>query len=94
MKAAISIIIWRFLKGALGVKTLNDLKPGQLGVVEKIVCDKGLRRRIVDMGITPGALVIMKRIAPFGDPIEINVRGFDLSIRKSEAQNIQIKERK
>lgn len=94
MKAAISIIIWRFLKGAFGVKTLNDLKPGQLGIVEKIVCDKGLRRRIVDMGITPGALVIMKRIAPFGDPIEINVRGFDLSIRKSEAQNIQIKERK
>ncbi len=76
------------------MKTLNDLKPGQFGVVEKIVCDKGLRRRIVDMGITPGALVIMKRIAPFGDPIEINVRGFDLSIRKSEAQNIQIKERK
>lgn len=76
------------------MKTLNGLKPGQLGVVEKIVCDKGLRRRIVDMGITPGALVIMKRIAPFGDPIEINVRGFDLSIRKSEAQNIQIKERK
>lgn len=46
------------------------------------------------MGITPGALVIMKRIAPFGDPIQINVRGFDLSIRKSEAKNIKIRERK
>ena len=76
------------------MKTLNDLKPGQFGIVEKIMCDKELRSRIVDMGITPGALVIMKRIAPFGDPIQINVRGFDLSIRKSEAQNIKIRERK
>lgn len=76
------------------MKTLNDLRPGQFGIVEKIMCDKELRSRIVDMGITPGALVIMKRIAPFGDPIQINVRGFDLSIRKSEAQNIKIRERK
>ena len=76
------------------MKTLNDLKPGQFGIVEKIMCDRELRSRIVDMGITPGALVIMKRIAPFGDPIQINVRGFDLSIRKSEAENIKIKERK
>lgn len=76
------------------MKTLNDLKPGQFGIVEKIMCDKELRSRIVDMGITPGALVIMKRIAPFGDPIQINVRGFDLSIRKSEAENIKLKERK
>ena len=76
------------------MKTLNDLKPGQFGVVEKIICDRELRSRIVDMGITPGALVIMKRIAPFGDPIQINVRGFDLSIRKSEAKNIKIRERK
>lgn len=76
------------------MKTLNDLKPGQFGIVEKIMCDKELRSRIVDMGITPGALVIMKRVAPFGDPVQINVRGFDLSIRKSEAENIKIKERK
>lgn len=75
------------------MKALNDLKPGQSGVVEKIVCEKKLRHRIVDMGIIPGALVIMKRIAPFGDPIQINVHGFDLSIRKSEAQSIKIKER-
>lgn len=76
------------------MKTLNDLKPGEAGIVEKIVCEKEVRARLVDMGITTGALVIMKRIAPFGDPIQINVRGFDLSIRKSEAQNIKLKERK
>lgn len=76
------------------MKTLNDLKPGQIGIIEEIMCKKELRRRIIDMGIIPGTLVIMKRIAPFGDPIQINVRGFNLSIRKSEAQNIKIKERK
>ncbi len=47
-----------------------------------------IRRRIIDMGITPGALIIMKKVAPFGDPIEINVRGYELSIRRSEAKNI------
>lgn len=71
--------------------TLDDLKPGQSGIVLKIECDDMLRRRIVDMGITPGTYIIMKRIAPFGDPIQINVRGYDLSIRKSEAKNIKIK---
>ncbi len=74
------------------MKTLNDLKPGQTGIVEKITCEPSLRRRIADMGITPGARILMKRVAPFGDPIQINVRGFDLSIRKAAAQNIQIKE--
>lgn len=72
------------------MNTVNDLKPGQLGTVLKIECDETLRRRIVDMGITPGAPIIMKRIAPFGDPIQINVRGYDLSIRKAEANNIKI----
>ena len=71
--------------------TVDDLKPGQSGIVLKIECDDMLRRRIVDMGITPGTHIIMKRIAPFGDPIQINVRGYDLSIRKSEAKNIKIK---
>ena len=71
--------------------TVDDLKPGQTGIVLKIECDEMLRRRIVDMGITPGTQIIMKRIAPFGDPIQINVRGYALSIRKSEARNIKIK---
>lgn len=76
------------------MKSVKDLKPGQLGIVDKIICEKSLRRRIADMGIIPGALIIMKRIAPFGDPIQINVQGSDISIRKSEAENIKIKERK
>ena len=75
------------------MKTLNDLKPGQVGIVKEIICNQKLKHRIADMGIIPGVQVIMKRIAPFGDPIQINVHGFALSIRKSEAESIIIKER-
>lgn len=49
-----------------------------------------VRRHIIDMGITPGAVIVMRKTAPMGDPIEINVRGYELSIRKSEAQNIRV----
>ena len=49
-----------------------------------------MRRHIIDMGITPGAVIIMRKTAPMGDPIEINVRGYELSIRKSEAQTITV----
>ena len=72
------------------MKTVNDLKPGESGVVVSIGSSGALRRRIIDMGITPGAVVIMRKVAPFGDPIEINVRGYELSIRKSEAKEIII----
>jgi ferrous iron transport protein A len=70
--------------------TVNDLRPGEAGVVTGIGSSGALRRRIIDMGITPGAVVIMRKMAPFGDPIEINVRGYELSIRKSEAREISI----
>ena len=69
---------------------LNDLKPGQKGKVTKLLGLGYLRRRIIDMGIIPGTTILMKRVAPFGDPIQINVRGYELSIRKSEAQEILI----
>lgn len=72
------------------MKTVCDLKPGEAGTVISIGSSGALRRRIIDMGITPGAVIIMRKVAPFGDPIEINVRGYELSIRKSEAQEIQI----
>ena len=70
--------------------TLNDLNPGEHATVKSIGSQGAIRRRIIDMGITPGTSVIMKRTAPFGDPIEINVRGYELSIRKSEALQINI----
>lgn len=71
-------------------KTLLDLAPGKSGIVVNIGGAGSLRRRIIDMGITPGAIVKMRRVAPFGDPIQINVRGYELSIRKAEAGQIII----
>lgn len=72
------------------VKTVNQLKPGEKGTVLRLGSSGALRRRIIDMGITPGASIIMRKTAPLGDPIEINIRGYELSIRKSEAQEIEV----
>lgn len=69
---------------------LDELKPGKRGVVAGIGSTGALRRRIIDMGITPGAQVIMRKAAPFGDPLEINIRGYELSLRKSDAKEILI----
>lgn len=71
-------------------KNVNDLKIGEGGIVTALGCSGALRRRIIDMGITPGAHIIMRKEAPMGDPIEINVRGYELSIRRSEAKEIEI----
>ncbi len=70
--------------------TLGDLKPGQEGTVVSIGEKGPIRRRIMDMGVTPGTLVKVIKVAPLGDPIEINIRGYELSLRKSEASQIQI----
>ena len=71
-------------------RTVNDMKIGERAVVTGLGCTGALRRRIIDMGITPGATVIMRKAAPMGDPLEINVRGYELSIRRSEAKEIAI----
>ncbi len=71
-------------------KTVHDMQIGEKGVVLSLGCSGALRRRIIDMGITPGAIVIMRKAAPMGDPLEINVRGYELSIRRSEAREIRI----
>lgn len=71
-------------------KTVNELKIGEKAIVTGLGCSGALRRRIIDMGITPGAVIIMRKAAPMGDPIEINVRGYELSIRRSEAKEIAV----
>ena len=71
-------------------KTVNDLKICEKAIVTRLGCSGALRRRIIDMGITPGAVVIMRKAAPMGDPLEINVRGYELSIRRSEAKEIWV----
>lgn len=69
---------------------LTKLKIGQKSHVVSLSCTGAVRRHIIDMGITPGAVVIMRKAAPMGDPLEINVRGYELSLRKSEAQEIMV----
>lgn len=69
---------------------LNSLVPGEYGYVVKVGGEKAFRRRLIDMGITPGVKIQIVRFAPLGDPIEINLRGYSLSIRKSEAKEILI----
>lgn len=70
--------------------TLKDLKPGQKGRVVQIDSKGALKRRLVDMGITPGVTIMIRKVAPLGDPIEINLRGYELTIRKAEAESIYI----
>ena len=70
------------------MKTVDELRIGEQGTVQSIGCSGALRRRIIDMGITPGAVIIKRKTTPFGDPIEINVRGYELSIRRNEAKEI------
>lgn len=72
------------------LKVVNNMKPGEKGRVVSIGSSGALRRRIIDMGITPGAMIIMKKAAPFGDPVQINVRGYELSMRRSEAREISV----
>ena len=70
--------------------TLKEMKPGQSGRVASIGESGQLKRRIMDMGITPGVEVKVIKVAPLGDPVEINVRGYELSLRKEEAARIEV----
>lgn len=70
--------------------TLKDLKPGEEGIVTSIGEKGPTRRRIMEMGVTPGAEIKVIKVAPLGDPIEINIRGYELSLRKEEAAQISL----
>lgn len=70
--------------------TLKDLNPGQQGKVASISTTGAMKRRIMDMGVTPGVVVKVIKVAPLGDPIEVNVRGYELSLRKDEAVQVQV----
>lgn len=72
--------------------TINDLKPGQSGVISVIGGEGALRRRLLDMGLTPNTKVTVRKVAPMGDPIELFLRSYVLSIRREEAAKIEIKE--
>ena len=72
------------------MKTLKDSLPGETATIKKLHGTGTLRRRIMDMGLTKGTAVHIRKVAPLGDPIEINIRGYELSLRKADAEMIEI----
>ena len=72
------------------MKTLKDAKVGETVRVKKLYGEGPVKRRIMDMGITKGVKIYVRKIAPFGDPMELTVRGYELSIRKADAANILV----
>lgn len=66
-------------------KLLKEFKPNERGFVKKLTAEGKIKRRLFDMGVTPGAEIMMRKVAPLGDPMEITIRGYELSLRKDEA---------
>lgn len=71
-------------------KVLSELNKGETGKIVKVNGEGAIRRRLFDMGVTPGADVEMRKKAPLGDPIEVTVRGYELTLRKAEAACVEI----
>ena len=71
--------------------TLREVKTGQTVTVDKLLGEGAVKRRIMDMGITKGTEIYVRKVAPLGDPVEVTVRGYELSIRKADAELIQLK---
>ncbi len=72
------------------LKLLSELKRGDKGKIVRIGGGGTIRRRLLDMGLVSGSDIVMERVAPLGDPIEIKVKGYNLSLRKEEAASIQV----
>lgn len=72
------------------MKTLRDVKIGKTAKVVKLHGEGALKRRIMDMGITKGVEIFVRKVAPLGDPLEISVRGYELSLRKADAEMIEV----
>ncbi len=72
------------------MKTLKNVECGQIVKVSRLGGEGAVRRRIMDMGITKGTEIYVRKVAPLGDPIEVTVRGYELSLRKGEAENIVV----
>ena len=72
------------------LKTLDRLEKGETGLVKSVSGEGRIRRRLFDMGVTPGAIVYLRKKAPLGDPVEITIRGYELSLRKEEAKMVNV----
>ncbi len=73
------------------MKLLSQLSVGEKATVAAVRGEGAVRRRLFDMGITPGAEIFLRKKAPLGDPIEVSLRGYELTLRKSEAANVEMK---
>lgn len=73
------------------MKTLRDVKIGETAVVARLHGEGAIKRRIMDMGITKNTEVFVQKVAPLGDPIEVTVRNYELSLRKADAEMIEVK---
>ena len=72
------------------MKKLSDFSIGETGVIVKVDGEPRIKRRLFDMGVTPGAEVYMRKKAPLGDPIEVTIRGYELTLRKADADMIEV----
>lgn len=72
------------------MKTLKEIKIGETAAVKKLHGEGAVKRRIMDMGITKGVEIYVRKVAPLGDPIEVTVRGYELSLRKADAEMIEV----
>lgn len=75
-------------------QTLAELMPGESGTVDKVGGEGALHRHLLDMGITPGVKVLLQKTAPMGDPVEIHLRGYSLTLRLDDAAKITLKQEK
>ena len=73
------------------MKTLREVSCGETVTVKKLSGEGPVKRRIMDMGITKGVAVYVRKVAPLGDPVEVTVRGYELSLRKADAEMIEVK---
>lgn len=74
------------------MKTLRDAKIGDTVRVQRLIGTGAIKRRLMDMGITKGVEIYLRKVAPLGDPLEVTLRGYELSLRKSEAENVLVEE--
>ena len=81
--------LWITERG-IDMKTLKDVSIGQTIKVKKLTGEGPVKRRIMDMGITKGVEIYVRKVAPLGDPVEVTVRGYELSLRKADAEIIEV----
>lgn len=72
--------------------TLDKLKPGEKGIISHVGGKGALRKRLLDMGLIPGTIITVTKVAPMGDPMELNLRGYELTLRAEDAKNIELEE--